>query len=129
MKPTCGPLPCPIAMSQPASIMAAMWWHVSCAATYWSRTDWCWRSRINELPPIAITAVLLTLTSPHRQGHHGLLRVQPVLGLVEDRGLMTVDHGVRDLDVAVGRKRVHVDGVVVGQLHAPLVRDPVFVLV
>ena len=34
MKPTCGPLPWPIATSHPASIMSAMWRVVSFAASY-----------------------------------------------------------------------------------------------
>ena len=62
MKPTCGPLPWPIATSQPSLIIEATCQHVSPAAMYWSRTVWCCLSLISELPPIATTAV----ARPHR---------------------------------------------------------------
>ena len=49
------------------------------------------------------------LPDTHRQ--HGLLRVKPVLGLVEDRGLRTVDGRFGDFHAAPGRQAVHDDGV------------------
>src|ERR1039457_5603471 len=86
MKPTCGPLPWVIAMRQPSLIMVTMWRQVSLAAMYWSRTDWWYLSLIRELPPIATTAMRLSmwvsLPLAHRQRHDRLLGVQAVLGLV-----------------------------------------------
>ena len=63
MKPTCGPLPWPIATSQPSLIIEATCQQVSPAAMYWSRTVWCCLSLISELPPIATTA-LFRLIAP-----------------------------------------------------------------
>ena len=59
MKPTCGPLPCPMATSQPCSIISAMCTAVSLAAKYWLSTLICFSSIISELPPMAITANFL----------------------------------------------------------------------
>src|SRR3990172_12309544 len=47
----------------------------------------------------------------HGEGHHRLLHVQPVLGLVEHPAPMSVDDAIGHFDVAVGRERVHVYGV------------------
>ena len=55
MKPTCGPLPWPIATRQPSATSAAMWRLVSSSAAIWSGTVWCCLSLISELPPIATT--------------------------------------------------------------------------
>ena len=60
MKPTWGPLPWVITMPQPSLTMVTMWWQVSRAAMYWSRTVWWYRSLIRELPPIATTAIRLS---------------------------------------------------------------------
>ena len=61
MKPTCGPLPCVTTTRSPGSVKrAATCLHVSAAAWYWSGTPWCSLSVMSELPPMAMTAVLLT---------------------------------------------------------------------
>src|SRR6059036_2073428 len=39
--------------------------------------------------------------------HHGLLRVEPVLGLLQDDGPLAVEHAVRDLLAPVRRQAVH----------------------
>ena len=86
MKPTCGPLPCPITTLRPASMICAMWWQVSPAATHWSRTVRWRSSRISELPPIATTVAIRMF---QRRGYPPIVRakrlagVHPVLGLVE----------------------------------------------
>src|SRR5438094_368809 len=126
MNPTCGPLPCVMATSQPSLIIPAMCQQVSPAAMYWSRTVWWNLSLISEFPPIATTASLFA-TSAHGQRHDGLLAVQAVLGLVVDHGMWPVDDRVCHLDAPVRGKGVHVDGIRVGELHPVLVRDPVLV--
>ena len=102
----------------------------------------CCLSMISALPPIATTMRGLVIpASPargrpssmsprpaaagrgsvrlsHREGHHGLLGVEPVLGLVVDDRVRAVDDGVRDLDVPVGGQRVHVDRVLGGQCRS-----------
>src|SRR6184192_4275331 len=128
MNPTCGPLPCVIATSQPSLIIPAMCQHVSPAAMYWSRTVWWNLSLISEFPPIATTASLFAM-SAHGQGHDGLLAVQAVLGLVVDDGMRPVDDRVGHLHAPVRGQRMHVDGIRVGQLQPVLVGDPVLVLV
>src|SRR5512142_1516067 len=127
MNPTCGPLPCVMTTFQPSLIMLRMcsvvWW----AAWYWSATVWCLASGISELPPIATTATRLfiaAVSSAHGQGHHGLLAVQPVLGLVVDGRPRAVDDAVRHLDAAVGGQRMHEHRVLARQGHAPVVGDP-----
>ena len=123
MNPTCGPLPWPIATCQPSRRSPAIWTLVSPSAAIWSGTVWCCASLISELPPIATTRVSAPCLAPssvvgdglpsaHREGHDRLLGMEPVLGLVVDDRVGTVDDGVGDLDVPVGRQRVHVDGVV-----------------
>src|ERR1019366_1964590 len=128
MKPTCGPLPWVIAMRQPSLIMVTMWRQVSLGAMYWPRPASWSLSLIRELPPIATTAMRLSmwvsLPLAQRQRHDRLLGVQAVLGLVVDRRLRSVDHRVGDLDVPVGRQRVHEDGVRPGGGHPRLVGDP-----
>src|SRR5512134_2643647 len=116
MKPTCGPLPCPIATCQPSRMIAAMWPLVSPRAWYWSGIDMCFASLISELPPIATTRILFDIDrfppsrraadprprarpSAHRQRHDRLLCVEPVLRLVVDDRVRTVDHPVGHLDV------------------------------
>src|SRR5512140_1302154 len=104
---------------------------VALAASYWSSTDWCFESLMSELPPMAMTAiffVMWSLSCPglfHRQSHDGLLRVQAVLGLVEHDRFRPVHDLAGDLHVAVGGQRVHVDGVVLCQLHLAGIGDPV----
>ncbi len=51
--------------------------------------------------------------------------MQPVLGLIEDRALLPIQHLVADLDVAIGRERMHVNGIVFGQPHLGGVGDPI----
>src|ERR1700731_2301082 len=48
-----------------------------------------------------------------------LLRVQPVLGLVEHHRLRAVDHFVGDLLAAMGRQTMHEDSVGLGAGHQP----------
>src|SRR5580704_17812481 len=61
------------------------------------------------LPPVSLQAP--------RQ--NPLLRVQPVLGLVEHHRLRAVDHLVGDLFAAMGRQAVHEDGAGLGACHQP----------
>ncbi len=57
MNPTCGPLPCVMARSQPAVTMSASWSAVSRSASIWSSTVMWFLSRMSELPPMATTAM------------------------------------------------------------------------
>src|SRR5580700_5746987 len=50
---------------------------------------------------------------------NALLRVQPVLGLVEHHRLRAVDHVVGDLFAAMGRRAMHEDGIGLGAGHQP----------
>src|SRR6266508_1440270 len=119
-----------MATSQPSWIIAAICQHVSPAAMYWSRTVWWYRSLIRELPPMATTALRLAMErSAHRECQNGLLAVQTILRLVVHGRLGTVDDRVRYLDVPIGRKWMHEDGVIVGHCHPAVVGDPVLVLV
>ena len=62
-----------------------------------------------------------SVTRPRLQapGENALLRVQAVLGLVEDDGLRTVDHFVGDFLAAVGRQAMHEDRILGGGRHQP----------
>src|SRR5512133_4084720 len=112
-----------------------MWKVVSLAAWYWSSTVWCALSRISELPPIATTASLffailspwLSICLGHRQRHDGFLSVQAILCFIEDDRVGTVHHFTGDLDIAVSRKRMHVDGILLGDLELGGIHDPVFI--
>src|SRR6266536_2525883 len=101
--------------------------HVSPAAMYWSRTVWWYRSLIRELPPMATTALRFAM---------GLLVSSSTLRLWADRrrargsALPTrFARACSHLDVSVGRQRMHEDGLLARHGHAPLVRDPVLVLI
>lgn len=61
----------------------------------------------------------------HRERHYRLLRMETVFRLVEDPAPTTVDYLVGNLDVAICRERVHIDGVLIGHFHAPRIDDPV----
>ena len=50
-------------------------------------------------------------TAAEAPGEDALLRMQPVLGLVEDDRLRAVDDLVRDLLAAMGRQAMHEDRV------------------
>src|SRR5215211_2725881 len=69
-----------------------------------------------------------TQRSAHCQRNNGLLHVQTVFGFIINDRVGAVDHTVGDFDVAVSRQTMHVDGVGLGQAHAPFVGDPVRVL-
>src|SRR5579862_8458989 len=75
------------------------------------------------LPGLAYLAWLICLGSPavsvQAPRQNPLLRVQPVLGLVEHHRLRPVDHLVGDLLAAMGRQAVHEDGVGLGARHQP----------
>src|SRR5574341_2051666 len=111
--------------------MSAIWKQVSFAARYWSSTVLCFSSLISELPPIATTANLRfsAIVLPHRQSHYRFLGVQAILGLIEDHRVWTIHHRAGDLDIAIGGKRMHIDGVILGKFHLLFVGDPVFVLI
>ncbi len=52
----------------------------------------------------AFTSTTLPLSQPHQQS---ILGVQPVLRLVPDDGVVTLDYVVGDLFAAMGRQTVH----------------------
>src|SRR5512142_524219 len=125
MNPTCGPFPWLMMTFQPCAIMSAMCLQVTSTAPSCDATSSCCLSRIKALPPTATTAVLVIIVSSvHREGHDGLLGVQPVLGFVVHHRLRAVHDGIGDLDVAVGGQRMHVDRIRLGEPHAALVGDP-----
>ena len=62
-------------------------------------------------------AALMRPAAPQAPGQDALLRVQPVLGLVEDHGLRSVHDLVRDLLAAMGGQAMHEDRVLVGHAH------------
>src|SRR3984957_2467898 len=66
-----------------------------------------------------LTGLGLPAVSLQAPGQNPLLRVQPVLGLVEHDRLRAVDHFVGDLFAAMGRQAVHEDGVRLGAGHQP----------
>src|SRR5580693_2673814 len=66
-----------------------------------------------------LTWLGLPAASLKAPGQNPLLRVQPVLGLVEHHRLRAVDHLVGDLLAAMGRQAVHEDGVGLGARHQP----------
>src|ERR1051326_4619824 len=68
-----------------------------------------------------------SLSAAHSKGHNGILDVHAVLGLVIDDRLRTIDHGVAYFNTPVGRKAVHVDGILFGEGHTPLITNPALV--
>ena len=70
---------------------------------------------------VALATALEALASAKEHQEQGFLGVEAVFGLIEDYGLGAVQHGVRDLCVAVGGEAVHEDGVGLGVGHEGLV--------
>jgi hypothetical protein len=64
-------------------------------------------------------ALRLTAVRLQAPGQNPLLRVQPVLGLVEHHRMRAVDHFVGDLFAAMRRQAMHEDGVRLGARHQP----------
>src|SRR5579875_2237426 len=63
----------------------------------------------------------------HSQRHNRLRGMQPVLRLVVDDGLRPINHLICYFVTPVSGQAVHVDRVPIGEVHAPLVADPVLV--
>ncbi len=80
------------------------------------------------LPLASRHPIILERPFAHRAGHDGLGGVEAVFGFWEDDRLRAVDHGVGYFRAAIGGQAVHVDGRLLGDLHAVFVADPILVL-